>query len=78
MTFTLSKWRLGSPPGLPKLQSSISGVKTPHIEMFFISLENYRNANVENELARTIWTFVAQVMTKRKSRNQTGSLTLDH
>jgi hypothetical protein len=37
----LSKWELGSPPGLPKLQSSIAGVKTPRLEAFFMSLENY-------------------------------------
>jgi len=28
-----------SPPGLPKLQSSIAGVKTPFLEVFFIPLE---------------------------------------
>jgi len=26
-------------PGLPKIQSSSSRIKTPHIEMFFISME---------------------------------------
>jgi len=28
-----------SPPGLLKLQSSIAGVKTPHLEVLFILLE---------------------------------------
>jgi len=28
-----------SPPGLPKIQSLIAGVKTPHIAVFFIPLE---------------------------------------
>jgi hypothetical protein len=51
MTFTLPKWGLGSPLGLPKFQSSIAGVKTPHIEVLFISLESYRSVNVENGLA---------------------------
>jgi hypothetical protein len=51
MTLTLPKWGLGSPLKLPKLQSSIEGVKTPHIEVFFISLEKYQNVNVENGLA---------------------------
>jgi hypothetical protein len=78
MTFTFLKWGLGSPPRLPKLQSSIIGVKTPHIEIFFISLKNYRSVDVENGLAWAIWTFAAQVMTKRKVGNQTGSLTPDH
>ncbi len=50
MRFTLPKWELESPPGLPKLQSSILGVKTPHIVAFFISLESYQNVDVENEL----------------------------
>ncbi len=54
MTLTLLKWGLGSPPKLPKLQSLIAGVKTPCIEAFFISLENYQNVDVENGLARAI------------------------
>jgi len=36
MTLTLPKWGLGSPPGLPKFQSSITGAKTPCLEAFFI------------------------------------------
>jgi hypothetical protein len=67
MTFTLSK-----------LQSSITGVKTPRIEVFFISLESYRSVDAENGLAWAIWTFAAQVMTKRKVESQIGSLTPDH
>jgi hypothetical protein len=51
MTLTLPKWGLGSLPGLPKLQSRIAGVKTPRIGVFFITLENYENVDVENELA---------------------------
>jgi hypothetical protein len=39
MTLTLLKWGLGSPLGLPKIQNSIVGVKTPRLEMFFILLE---------------------------------------
>ncbi len=41
MTLTLPKWGLGSPPGLSKLQSSIARVKTPRLEMFFMSWESY-------------------------------------
>jgi hypothetical protein len=51
MIFTLLKWGLRSPSGLLILQSSISGVKTPCIEVFFISLENYQSEDVENGLA---------------------------
>jgi len=39
MKLTLPKVGTWSPLGLPKLQSSIVGVKTPHLEVFFISLE---------------------------------------
>jgi len=51
MTLTFPKWGPGSPPGLPKLQSSIAGVKTPRLEAFFMSLESYQSVNVENGLA---------------------------
>jgi hypothetical protein len=51
MTLTLLKWELESPPGLSKLQSSVAGVKTPRIEVFFISLESYRSVDVKNRLA---------------------------
>jgi hypothetical protein len=50
MTLSLPKWGLKNLSGLPKLQSSISGVKTPFIEAFFISLESYQNVDVENGL----------------------------
>ncbi len=56
MRLTLPKWELGSPPGLPKLQNSIAGVKTPYIEAFFISLESYQSVDVKNGFARAIWT----------------------
>jgi hypothetical protein len=78
MTFTLPKWGLGSPLGLPNFQSSISGVKTPRIEMFFISLKIYQSLNVENGLASPIWTSAAQVMSKRKVGSQIGNLTPNH
>jgi len=41
MKLTLPKLGLGSPPRLSKLQSSIAGVKTPLIGVFFISLKSY-------------------------------------
>jgi hypothetical protein len=41
MTLTLSKWGLGSPLGLLKFQSLITGVKTPRLEAFFMTLESY-------------------------------------
>jgi hypothetical protein len=78
MKLTFPKLGLGSPPGLPKLQNSIAGVKTPLIEVFFISLESYRSVDVENDLAWAIWTSIAQVMAKRRAKSQTGSLTPDH
>jgi hypothetical protein len=39
MKLTLPKVGTWSPPGLPKTQSSIAGVKTPRIGVFFISIE---------------------------------------
>jgi hypothetical protein len=48
MKLTLPKLGLGSPPRLPKFQSSIVGVKTPHIGVFFISWENYQSVDVKN------------------------------
>jgi len=39
MKFTLPKVGTWSPPGLPNTQSSIAGVKTLHIGVFFISME---------------------------------------
>jgi hypothetical protein len=50
MRLTLPKWELGSPLGLPKLQSLIAGVKTPRIGALFITLESYRSVDVENGL----------------------------
>jgi len=67
MTLTLPKWGLGSPSGLPKLQSSIAEVKTPCLEAFFISLENYHSVDVENGLTSAIWTSTTQVMAKRRA-----------
>jgi hypothetical protein len=78
MRLILPKWGVRSPLKFSKLQSSIAGVKTPHLEAFFISLESYQNLDVENGLAWAIWTSSAQVMAKRRAGNQTGNLTLDH
>jgi hypothetical protein len=41
LTLTFLKWGLGSLLGLSKLQSSITRVKTPRLEAFFMSLESY-------------------------------------
>jgi hypothetical protein len=78
MRLTLPKWGLGSLPGLPKVQSSIAMVKTPHIGAFFISLKIYWSLDVQNGLAWPIWTSATQVMAKRKARSQIDNLTLDH
>jgi hypothetical protein len=51
MTLTFPKWGLKSPLGLSKFQSLIIRVKTPCIEVLFISLENYQNVDVKNKLA---------------------------
>jgi hypothetical protein len=78
MTFTIPKWGLGSLPVLLKTQNSIVGVRTPQGEVFFISLKSYWSVDVKNGLAWAIRTSAAQVMCKRRARNQSGSLTPDH
>jgi hypothetical protein len=78
MKFTFPKLGLGSLLELPKFQSSIIGVKTPCIRVFFISLENYQSVDVENGLAWAIWTSTTQVMAKRRAKSQTASLSPDH
>jgi hypothetical protein len=50
MKLTLPKWGLGSLLGLLKFKSSIVEVKTPRIEVFFMSLESYQSVDVENGL----------------------------
>jgi hypothetical protein len=65
--------RLGNPPGFPKTQSTIVGVKTPRIEVFFIPLKRSWSLDVQNGLAWAIWTSATQVMVERKSGSQTKS-----
>jgi hypothetical protein len=75
---TLPKVGSWSLPGLPKTQSSSSGVKSPRIQVFFMSLKRSWSVDVQNGLAWSIWTFSAQVMGKRRAKNQIDSLTPDH
>jgi len=77
MRLTLSKVGTWSPLGLLKIQSSIAGVKAPRIGVFFISMERSWSLDVQNGLAWSIWTSVAQVMGKRKAGSQTDNLTPD-
>jgi hypothetical protein len=70
----LEKVRIWSPPGLFNVQSSTARPKTPRIGVFLVSLERSWSVDIENGLALAIWTFVAQVMGKRRA----GSLTPDH
>ncbi len=75
---TLPKMGLESPLGLLKTQSSITGVKTPRLEVFFIPLKRSWSVDVQNGLAWAIWIFGAQVMVKRKVESRTGNFTPDH
>jgi hypothetical protein len=68
MRLTFPNWGLGHQSGLPKLQSSIVGVKTPRLRVFFISLESYWSVDVENGLALAIQKSAAQVMAKKRPR----------
>jgi hypothetical protein len=74
----LEKLGIWSPPGLPNVQSSTTGPKTPCIGVFLMSLERSWSLDIENALALGIWTSVAQVLGKRRAGSQTGSLTPDH
>jgi hypothetical protein len=78
LPLTLPKMGLESPPGLLETQSSIAGVKTPCLEVFFISLESSWSVDVQNGLAWVVWTSAAQVMVERRVGSQTGNLTPDH
>jgi hypothetical protein len=71
MKLTLLKVETWSPLRLPKTQSLIAGIKTPRIEVFFISLKMSWSLNVQNGLAWAIWTFTAQVMVERRAESQT-------
>jgi hypothetical protein len=74
----LEKVRIWSPSGLPNVQSSTARPKTPCIEVFLVSLERSWSVDIENGLTLVIWTFVAQVMGKRRAGSQTDNLTPDH
>ncbi len=76
MKLTLLKLGIGSPPGLPKLQSLIVGVKTFTLGCFLYHWKDW-SVDVENGFTSAIWTFAAQVMAKRRAGGQTGSLIVD-
>jgi hypothetical protein len=78
MKLTLPKLGTWSPLGFLKTQSLIAGVKTPRIGVFLISSERSWSVDVQNGLAWVIWTYVAQVMGKRRVGSQIGNLTPDH
>jgi len=78
MKLTPPKVGSWSPPRLLKIQSSSSRVKTPRIEVLFISMERSWSVDAQNGFTCAIWTFVAQVMGKRKAGSQTGNLIPDH
>jgi len=76
--FKFPKMRLESPPGLPKIQNSIAGVKTPRIEVFLIPLESSWSVDVQNGLAWAISTCVTQVIGEKRAESQIVNLTPDH
>ncbi len=53
------------------------GQNTSHWGVIYI-IGKVSKCRCENGLAWAIWTFVTQVMAKRRARNQTGNLTPDH
>jgi hypothetical protein len=67
MQLPLPKVETWSPPGLPKTQKTIWGVKSPCLDAFFISMKSSWSVDVQNGLALPIWTSTAQVMAKEGS-----------
>jgi hypothetical protein len=61
---TLPKMGLESPLGLPKIQSSIAGVKTPRLEVFCIPLKRPWSVDVQNGLAWVIWNLQHKLWSK--------------
>jgi len=55
-----------SPPGLPKTQSSIAGVKKPCIGVFFISMQRSWSLDIQNGLAWSIWTCAPKLWAKEE------------
>jgi hypothetical protein len=78
MQLPLPKVKTWSPPGLPKIQKTIWGVKSPRLNAFFISMKSSWSVDVQNGFALPIWTSEAQVMGKRKVGSQIASLIPDH
>jgi hypothetical protein len=78
MKLTFPKVGTWSPPRLLKIQSLIAGVKTPRIEVFFISLESSWSVDVQNGLAWPFWTSTAEVMGKRRAGSQIANLIPNH
>jgi hypothetical protein len=68
MKLTLPKVGSWSPPGLPKTQSSITGVKTPCIGVLFISMKRSWSVDVQNGLAWAIWTFATPSYGQKKGK----------
>jgi hypothetical protein len=60
--------RVGSPPGLLRIQNTILGVKTPRIEVFFIPLERSWSVDVQNDLAWAILDICSTSYGRKKSR----------
>ncbi len=64
--------------GIPKTSEfDCRGQNTLHWGVFHI-IEKLLMFRCRNGLAWAIWTYVAQVMAKRRAKSQIGSLTLDH
>jgi len=64
MQLPFPKVETWSPPGLPKTQKTIWGVKYPCLDAFFISMKSSWSVDVQNGLVLPIRTFAAQVMAK--------------
>jgi hypothetical protein len=73
--FKIGTWESSETP--KNSEFNCRGQNTLHWGVFNI-IRKLSKLDVDNGLVWAIWTFVAQVMAKKKARNQTSSLIPDH
>jgi hypothetical protein len=68
MKFTLPKWGLGSPPGFLKFQSSIAGLKTPRLVVFFYIIKKLSKHRCRKWACMTHLKIYSTSYSKKKGR----------
>jgi hypothetical protein len=75
---TWKSWKLRVLQDSRMFRARQQGEKHLAFGVFLVSLERFRNVDIENALALKIRTSAAQVMGKRRVGSQIGNLTPDH